>query len=56
MPPVPRPPQIAPPVALSRLVPPRVPTRSSFSVVKLLVTLAVAILLAVGMYMLVRPS
>jgi hypothetical protein len=50
-------PQIAPPVAPpSWVAPVRVSVRSSFSVVKLLVTLAVAILLAVGMYMLVRPS
>ncbi|HEX8109805.1 MAG TPA: hypothetical protein VF516_18870, partial [Kofleriaceae bacterium] len=50
-------PQVVPPVSLPSLIPPVRPSvRPSFSVVKLLVTLAVAILLAVGMYMLVRPS
>jgi serine/threonine protein kinase len=53
---VPRPP-LAPPLPLRGLVPPaHGPVRSSSSAMKLLVTIAVAILLAVGMYMLVRPS
>jgi hypothetical protein len=38
------------------LSPAHVSVRPTFSVVRLLVTVAVAILLAVGMYMLVRPS